>query len=100
MSHIVVHEMSYFLVTGRLKKLLDLEGRCRAKNQMWHYGRKRRNEFIAKMELYLIKRISKLVLSLGYNNWRLERIGSNNLYDVEKMQNQSYKIFMWEKLDE
>lgn len=100
MGKILVHEQAYFVPEGKCKKLLELADRCEAKNQMWQFKKARRDKFLNKVRPYLTRKIANAVYHLGYNEWRLERTGSNNLYDVEGMRYQSYRVLMWGKRDE
>jgi hypothetical protein len=94
MSKIVVHQLAYFVPQGRCKKILMLIYRCYAKNQMWQFNKKRRQQFLDKAVPYLNSKVRVFVKQQGYSSWKVELCGSKNVYDVDAMRNQSYRIYM------
>jgi hypothetical protein len=94
MNEIIVHQDVYFVPTGRCEKLIMLIHRCSAKNQMWQFKRKRRQQFLDKVVPYINSKIGKFVETQGYSHWKIELYGSKNLYDVEAMRDQNYRVYM------
>jgi hypothetical protein len=94
MNEIVIHQLIYFVPKGRCKKILMLINRCYAKNQMWQFKRKRRQQFLAKAVPYITSKIRVIVKQQGYLKWKIEFSGSTNMYDVDAMRKQSYRIYM------
>lgn len=85
----------YFEATGWLKHVLELVESCEARDQMWQLGGRRRAKFMNKAKPYIKRIVCRHPLVEGFTHYRIERTGSNNLYDVEARRKQSFRVYLF-----